>query len=231
VNQLFSTLAEAVGRSAPVALTASFVWGVLSIVLSPCHLSSVPLVIGYITGQGGSSARRAIHISLLFSAGILATIAFIGAITASLGRMMGDVGPYTNYVVALVFFLIGLHLLDVVHLPWLGGGPRSSPRRGLLGAFILGLLFGIGVGPCTFAYMAPMLGIAFQVAATRPLYAIALLSAYGIGHCSVIVLAGSSTDLVQRYLDWSGESRGPIWIRRICGVLVIFGGLYLIYTA
>jgi cytochrome c-type biogenesis protein len=102
-------------------------------------------------------------------------------------------------------------------------------RRGMLAAFILGLVFGIALGPCTFAYMAPMLGITFRAAAGDLLYGISLLALYGVGHCSVIVAAGVSTGLVQQYLKWNERSRGAVLLKRICGILVILGGLYLIY--
>ena len=98
-------------------------------------------------------------------------------------------------------------------------------RRGALAAFILGLVFGIALGPCTFAYMAPMLGVALGLAATNLAYGILLLLAYGIGHCSVIVLAGTCTELVQRYLHWTERSRGTAALRAVCGILVILGGL------
>ena len=101
-------------------------------------------------------------------------------------------------------------------------------QKGLLAAFLLGLIFGIGLGPCTFAYMAPMLGVAFQVAATQMLFAIMLLAAFGVGHCSVIVLAGTLTKKVQLYLNWTEKTRGAIIVRRICGMLVILGGIYLV---
>jgi cytochrome c-type biogenesis protein len=79
--------------------------------------------------------------------------------------------------------------------------------------------------------MAPMLGVTFRVASTSLLYGIVLLVAYGVGHCSVIVLAGTSTELVQRYLNWSEKSKGTTIVKKVCGVLVILGGLYLIYAA
>ena len=104
-------------------------------------------------------------------------------------------------------------------------------RKGMLAAFILGLVFGIAIGPCTFAYMAPMLAVTFRVASTALLYGIALLVLYGIGHCSVIVVAGTSTGLVQRYLNWNERSKGAVILKRICGVLVLLAGLYLIYKA
>lgn len=87
------------------------------------------------------------------------------------------------------------------------------------------------MGPCTFAFMAPVLVVMFKVAASQSLYALALLFAYGIGHCLVIVLAGASTRLVQQYLKWNEQARGAVILRKICGVIVLFGAVYLMYTA
>ena len=63
------------------------------------------------------------------------------------------------------------------------------------------------------------------------LYGMALLLAYGVGHCLVIVVAGTSTGWVQQYLRWTEQSSGALVVRRICGVLILIGGLYLIYVA
>jgi cytochrome c-type biogenesis protein len=231
MEKLFTSLTRAVEATPAIAIVASFTWGILSILLSPCHLSSIPLIVGFIDQQGRMSTRRAFVISTLFALGILGTIAAIGAVTAAAGRMMGDVGRYGNYFVAIIFFLVGLYLLDILPMPWSGPGRVGMKRKGLLAALILGLVFGIALGPCTFAYMAPMLGVTFRVASTSLLYGIILLVAYGVGHCSVIVLAGTSTELVQRYLNWSEKSKGAVILKRICGVLVLLAGLYLIYTA
>jgi cytochrome c-type biogenesis protein len=213
------------------ALAAAFVWGILSILLSPCHLASIPLIVGFIDEQGKISTRRAFWISTLFAVGILITIGAIGAITAAAGRMMGDVGKYGNYFVALIFFVVGLVLLDVIPMPFSGPSQIGFKRKGLLAAFILGLVFGIALGPCTFAYMAPMLAVTFKVASTALLYGIVLLLVYAVGHCSVIVFAGTFTELVQRYMNWNEKSTVTIIIKKICGALVLIAGLYLIYTA
>jgi len=231
MEQLFTSLTKAIEATPAIAISASFIWGILSILLSPCHLSSIPLIVGFIDQQGRMSTRRAFFISTLFAIGILATIGIIGAVTAAAGRMMGDVGRYGNYFVAVIFFLVGLYLLDILPMPWSGPGQIGMKRKGLLAALILGLVFGIALGPCTFAYMAPMLGVTFRVGSTSLLYGIVLLVAYGVGHCSVIVLAGTSTELVQRYLNWSEKSKGTTIVKKVCGVLVILGGLYLIYAA
>jgi cytochrome c-type biogenesis protein len=231
MQELFTWLTQAVEGSALVAVVAAFVWGVLSILLSPCHLASIPLIVGFIGKQGRTSTRRAFLLSSLFAVGILITIGAIGAITAAAGRMMGDVGPWGNYLVAAVFFLVGLHLLGVIPMPWSGPGQVGMKSKGLLAAFILGLVFGIALGPCTFAFMAPVLGVTFKVAATNAPYGVLLLLLYGLGHCSVIVLAGTLTEVVQRYLNWSERSKGAVIVKGICGVLVLLGGVYLIYVA
>jgi cytochrome c-type biogenesis protein len=231
MQELLVGLTRAVQGAPHLALGAAFVWGILSILLSPCHLSSIPLIVGFIGEQSNLTTRRAFAISTAFAVGILITIALIGGVTAALGRMMGDVGRYGNYLVATIFFLVGLHLIGVIPAPWSGPGRVGTKQRGLLAGFILGLLFGVALGPCTFAYMAPMLGVTLQVATTNLVYAIALLLAFGVGHCSVIVAAGTSAEAVQQYLNWNERSRGADILKKVCGALVLLGGLYLIYTA
>jgi len=231
MQELFGALARAVESTPAIALGAAFVWGVLSILLSPCHLASIPLIVGFIDEQGRISTRRAFTISALFAVGILVTIAAIGVITATAGRMMGDVGKYGNYFVAAIFFVVGLHLLDVIPVPWSGPGQVGLKRKGMLAAFILGLVFGVALGPCTFAYMAPMLGVTFKLASTSLAYGVLLLAVYGVGHCSVIVFAGTFTEVVQRYLNWNEKSKGATILKKVCGILVLLGGVYLIYTA
>lgn len=231
IEQLFTSLSKAVEATPVIALLASVVWGILSILLSPCHLASIPLIVGFIDGQGRITTRRALGLSTLFAVGILITIALIGILTASLGRMMGDIGAYGNYIVAVIFFLVGLYLLNIIPIPWSGMGQGYIKRKGLFAALLLGLIFGIALGPCTFAYMAPMLGVTFKLAATNLLYGASLLLAYGVGHCSVIVVAGGSTTLVQRLLNWNEESKGAAILKYICGILVILAGLYLIWIA
>jgi cytochrome c-type biogenesis protein len=231
MEQLFASLSHAVEGTPAVALSAALAWGILSILLSPCHLASIPLIVGFIDEQGHLSTQRAFFISVLFSVGILITIGIVGALTALAGRIMGDVGWFGSYLVAAIFFIVGLHLLEVIPMPWSGPGRVGMKKKGALAAFVLGLVFGLALGPCTFAFMAPMLGITFKMASANLLYGVFLLLFYGVGHCSVIVLAGTSTELVQRYLNWNERSHGAVLLKKVCGVLVLAGGLYLLYVA
>jgi len=229
IVELFTWLSNALTQSPEIAILAAFIWGLLSVILSPCHIACIPLIVGFIDGQGNITTRRAFGLSLLFGLGILITIGIIGLITGLLGRMIGDIGGYGSYFVAIVFFAVGLNLLGVLPLPFMEGGANPNyKRKGLLAAFILGLLFGVALGPCTFAYMATMLGVVFSMASTKIIFALSLLLAYGIGHCGVLVFAGTFTEVVQHYLHWTEKSKGAVILKKICGVLVILGGVYLI---
>lgn len=229
IVDLFTRLSQALSQTPEIAIGAAFIWGVLSVILSPCHIACIPLIIGFINGQGNISTGRAFGLSFLFGLGILITIGIIGLITGLAGRMIGDIGGYGNYFVAVIFFAIGLNLMGVLPLPFMEGGANPNyKRKGFLAAFILGLLFGIALGPCTFAYMATMLGVVFNIAATKIVFAFSLLLAYGIGHCTVLVLAGTFTEVVEHYLHWNEKSKGAVILRKGCGIFVIFGGVYLI---
>jgi cytochrome c-type biogenesis protein len=109
-----------------------------------------------------------------------------------------------------------------------GGTNPNYKRKGFLAAFILGLIFGVALGPCTFAYMATMLGVVFSMASTQMVLAMSLLAAFAVGHCAVLVFAGTFTEVVQHYLHWTENSKGAVILKKICGVLVIMGGVYLI---
>lgn len=231
MGQVFSTLNQWLAGSLLVASFGSFVWGILSIILSPCHLAAIPLVIGYISSQKDQTTKKAFISSLLLSLGILASIMILGAITLSLGRLAGDLGPITNYVVAAVFIFFGLYLMGLVKLDWGGGLPAKGMKKTTnpWATFVLGFIVGAGLGPCTFAFMAPILGIAFQVAGSNLVHAILILSFFAIGHVGVIVLAGTFTGAVQNYLNWTEKSKGASILKTICGILVLIAGFYMIW--
>ena len=227
--RLFGALSTGLNSMPLIAIGAAFVWGILSIILSPCHLSSIPLIVGFISDKKDMTTGRAFTLSFLFSLGILITIAAIGLVTGLMGRMLGDIGAFGNYFVGVVLIFIGLNLLEFVPFPSFGvDQSKIGSSKGLLAAFMLGLIFGVAMGPCTFVYLAPVLAIVFGMSSTKLIYGLALLLAYGIGHCSVIVFAGTFTNVVQGYLNWNERSSGTVIIKKICGVLVIIGGIYLL---
>lgn len=231
-QEIFSSLSNALETAGLVALLASLAWGILSVLLSPCHLASIPLVVGFVTLQDETGTRRAFSVSLLFALGILVSILIIGLVTGLLGRMLGDMGTtgvIGNLLVAAVLVLAGLYMLDVIKLSFLERSDRPAVKaRSFWAPLGMGLLFGLSIGPCTFAYMAPMLAITFRTATTRLPYAILLLLVFAIGHSAVIVLAGTFSGTVERWLKWNSASKGLSIVKKVCGLLLIAAAIYLV---
>jgi cytochrome c-type biogenesis protein len=230
---LLDLFGGAIASSGAVALVAAFVWGILSVALSPCHLSSVPLVVAYMSGDTELPAgRRALWLSSAFAGGILVSIAVVGALTAAAGRMLGDVGRVGSWLLATVFFAVGLNLVGILPLPSFGFAPTTTRRRGAAGALVLGLVFGVALGPCTFAFMAPLLGIAFRASGSGALgYGVLLVALYGAGHAAAIAIAGTSLHSVNRWLGWKAGARAVVAAKGVAGVAVLLGGAYFVWTA
>lgn len=223
---LFSWLSASLGDTLLLSMTAAFGWGVLSVMLSPCHLAGIPLIIGYISRNGQIKRWSAVALAGSFALGTLVMVAGIGLVTVSLGRMAGDTGRAGTWLVSGVFVVMGLYLMDLLRLNWTGISLSNEQKGGLTGSFILGMVFGIGLGPCTFAFFAPVLGAVFSLSAEYRLLATLLVFAFAIGHVLVVALAGSMASLVQRYLDWTGKSSVMLYVRRGCGALVFGYGVY-----
>ena len=131
---IFEWLNTLIQSSYLFALVASLIWGVLSILLSPCHLASIPLIVGFIGEQGRMTTRKAFWLATSFSVGILITIGVI-AITGLMGHMLGDVGVYGVFC-SYHLFVIGLHLLEIIEIPFIGKTNQPVFEKGDIGCFL-----------------------------------------------------------------------------------------------
>jgi len=253
MGEWLAALNQALAGAPLLALAGAAGWGVASIILSPCHLASIPLLMGYMGGGGddvpparecgvpgtgprasiasGMGPGRAVRLSLAFGAGMLLTIGIVAGVATLLGSLLTNLGAVLGYAMAAVFLLAGLEFLGVLELSSRVPALSTGAGRGAGGAFLLGLVFGLALGPCTLAFLAPVLSASVAVAATSPLLAGGLTLAYGVGHCAVIVAAGGSVGWVQGVLEWNQKSGGLALLRKATGVLLLVGGVYLIYRA
>jgi cytochrome c-type biogenesis protein len=204
-----------------------FLWGMVSVLFSPCHLASIPLIVGYVAGQDQAMAgRRAALYAVLFTFGLFITIAVIGVICTLLGRMFGDVGPYMNLVVGAILIWVALDILGVAACSMSNGLMGRIKVKGLAGAFALGLAYGVLSGSCTFGFIAPILAII--TVQEKILTGLVFIALFGLGHCIPIALAGSSTALVKRFLANSTWQQGSMYFRKLAGVCIGALGVYFI---
>jgi cytochrome c-type biogenesis protein len=207
------------------AYAGSFLWGLVSVLFSPCHLASIPLMVGYVAGQGRlMQGREAARYALAFTSGLFLTIALVGVACTLLGRMLGDIGPYWTIAVGLVLVYVALDMLGVASCRLSGGLMARLKVRGLSGALIMGLGYGLLSGSCTFGFLAPLLAVI--TVQNQMLTGLGLVLAFAVGHCLPIVIAGSSAALARRMLE--GFSGGSTLVRRVAGVLVGLLGVYFI---
>jgi cytochrome c-type biogenesis protein len=226
---LFTALTKMLDAAPALALSASFVWGVLSIILSPCHLAGIPLIVSHIASKNDGTKRTAAVMAFLFSLGILTTLLLIGMITTLFGRIAGDTGPVGSYIVGGLLIFFGLNLAGC--LPFTLFNYKLTPeykKKGLLPAFLFGLIFGLALGPCTFAFMAPVIAVGFHSARARPALGYSLIILFSIGHCLVIVIAGVLTETVRSILKWNKKHEAFNKAKKVLGFLVTAGGGFLI---
>lgn len=209
-----------------VAALGSFMWGMVSILISPCHLASIPLIAGYVGGQGiAVGGRKGAQMALAFTVGLFITITLVGVACALLGRMLGDIGGWWGPLVGIVLVWAGVDMLRTKGCSTGAGAIASRLRlRGLHGGFVLGLAYGTLSGSCTFGFIAPIMAMITVQGDVAGGSLMALL--FALGHCLPIALIGGSAAMAGRLLHWSPLNRGGPWLRRAAALTLVFVGLY-----
>jgi len=227
LDSLFLTVNEWMAGGIILAALGCFLWGMISVVFSPCHLASIPLIVAYVGGQQQIlKPREAARYSVAFTVGLFTTIAAVGIICAILGRMLGDVGNYWQVLVGLVLIWVALGMFGVEKCSMSGSFLYRLNLRGLMGALGLGLAYGILSGSCTFGFIAPILAIITvqQKIGTGILY----ILLFALGHCIPIVIAGSSTAAVKRVMESSRWQGAGNLFRKGAGAVIAGLAIYFI---
>jgi cytochrome c-type biogenesis protein len=229
MNQFFLTINSWMGQGLLLGALGCFLWGLVSVMFSPCHLASIPLIVSYVVGQDHQvTGRKAVFYAIAFSIGLFITIAVVGLICALLGRILGDVGPYWTIAVGLLLFWVALGMLGVAKCSMSSGLLAKLTIKGLTGALVLGLAYGVLSGSCTFGFIAPILAI-ISVQDTM-LTGLVFIVLFAIGHCIPIVIAGSSTAMVKRLLSNSSWQQGGIIFKKLAGTMIACLGIYFIIS-
>jgi len=226
METFLSYLSQSFSENPFLAYLGVFIGGILSS-SSPCVLATIPLVIGYVGGYSEGDRRKAFLYSLTFILGLSITFTILGAIASLLGGLFGIISRTWYFIVGGIAIAIGLNLIGLfewnlpvpVHL--------QPKQRGILGAFLLGIFFGIVSSPCATPVLALIL--TFVASKGEVAYGTSLLFVYALGHCALIFLAGTATGFVENFVKSKGISNMTAWGKRIGGSIVVFVGIYLIY--
>ena len=226
-DQFLLTVNQWMTGGLAIAAVGAFAWGMVSVVFSPCHLASIPLIVAYVGGQQTAvNPRRAAWYAIAFSVGLFITIAVVGIICALLGRMLGDVGSWWQVLVGIVLIWVALGMLGVQACSMSGSLLYRLNLCGIHGAFGLGLAYGILSGSCTFGFIAPILAIV--TVQQKIVTGSVMMILFAIGHCLPIAAAGSSTAMVRKLTESSTWQGAGMWFRRGAGVVIALLGFYFV---
>ncbi len=221
------TIAAFIQNNPSLAVISVFAGGLIS-AASPCVLAVIPLVIGYVGGYSQGNKKKAVAYSLIFALGLSIAFTLLGAAAGFIGSLLGLTGKYFYWVIAVVAIIMGLSLLGLYEIRFPFKSKMQVKTGGLIGAFLMGLLFGIASSPCA----TPVLVVILAYVATKGqiLYGTFLLFVYAIGHCALIVLAGVVTGFVESFAKSRGATGFSIYAKKLSGVLIVFVGAYVLYS-
>jgi cytochrome c-type biogenesis protein len=225
VESLFISANEWMASGSSLAAIGCFVWGLISVLFSPCHLGSIPLMVAYVGGQRAIlRPRQAAVYAVVFSLGLFISIAVVGAVCAWLGRMLGDIGSWWQSLIGAILIWAAMGMLGIESCSVSANLLSRVNLRGLPGALALGLGYGILSGSCTFGFVAPILAII--TLQQQVVTGVFLILAFAAGHCLPIALAGSFTAAVRRVVDndyWQGAGN---LFRKGSACIILLMGIY-----
>lgn len=224
---IFGDVSALIQSNPWLAVVAVFFGGVAT-ASNPCVLAMIPLAMAMVAGTEKTRRfKKNFVFTLFFMLGLSITFTSLGLISALMGRMFGDVGSFWKYLVAAVCLVMGLQLLGFIklglHVPHFSG----IRKEGNIGAFLLGLLFGVVSTPCAVPILAVILAFVAQKGDIA--YGGLLLFVYALGHSLLVLIAGTSMSAAKTVIESRGWSKANIVLQRIAGAVIILVGTYFVF--
>lgn len=200
--------------------------GVLT-AFTPCSLSSVPLVIGYVGGTAQRETKKAFKLSVVFSLGMAVTFTILGVAASLLGQLMQGTGSWWYILLGILMVMMALQTWEIYNFIPGTHALSKSTKRGFIGAFLAGILGGLFSSPCA----TPVLIVLLTIVAKEGnlLWGIVLLLFYSIGHSILVLTAGTSIGFVQKISVNSQYGKISTVLRVVMGAVIFLLALYMFY--
>lgn len=195
--------------------------------MTPCALSSIPLVIGYVGGATGDNTKKAFRLSLTFAGGMAVTFTALGAAAALAGRLMGNTGRWWYLALGLLMVLMALQTWEIYEFIPSTYLMSKSTKRGYAGAFMAGVLGGVFSSPCATPVLVVLLGIVAR--SGNIAWGIFLLLLYSAGHSVLVLAAGTSVGLIKRITSSRQYGAFSSMLKFFVGLAILAIGFYMFY--
>ena len=226
MTAILESLSELITNSGWLAPLLALVAGILTS-FTPCSLSSIPLVIGYVGGTGQRDTKRALWLSVTFAAGAAVTFTALGVIASLAGRLMGTSASWWYIILGVLMILMALQTWGIFEIIPSSYLIAKNKRRGYVGAFIAGILGGIFSSPCSTPVLIALLAIVAGKGSI--LWGILLLLLYSIGHGILTIVAGTSIGFVQKLSSSEKYGKASVVLKIVMGSLILIIGFYMFY--
>jgi len=226
MTEALENLSQLIQTSGWLAPILALLAGILTS-FTPCSLSSIPLVIGYVGGTGQKNTKRAFRLSLTFAAGAAVTFTILGVIASIAGRLMGTSASWWHIVLGVLMILMALQTWGIFEIIPSSYLISKNTKRGFAGAFIAGILGGIFSSPCSTPVLIALLAIVAGKGSI--VWGILLLLLYSIGHGILAIIAGTSIGFVQKLSSSEKYGKVSTILKIMMGTLILLIGFYMFY--
>lgn len=226
MTQILEGLSEIITNSGWLAPILALFAGVLTS-FTPCSLSSIPLVIGYVGGTGQRDTKRAFWLSVTFAGGAAVTFTVLGVIASLAGRLMGTSASWWYLILGTLMILMALQTWGIFEIIPSSYLLQKNTKKGYAGAFIAGILGGIFSSPCSTPVLIALLAIVAGKGSV--VWGILLLLLYSIGHGILAIVAGTSFGFVQKLSSNEKYGKASTVLKIVMGSLILLIGFYMFY--
>lgn len=228
INDWLSQIAEMIRHNMWFAPILALLAGILTSV-TPCSLSSVPLIIAYVGGVGEKNTKKAFAYSAVFSLGTAVTFVALGIIATSAGKLMGTSSPIWYIILGVLMVLMALQTWEIFNFIPSINLISKSKKRGIIGAFLAGILGGIFSSPCSTPVLIALLALVADKG--NLIWGILLMLLYSIGHSALVMVAGTSIGFVQKINNSEKYKKAAVILKIVMGTAILLIGFYMFWLA
>ena len=226
ITEWLDVLSTLISQSMWLAPLLALLAGVLTS-LTPCALSSVPLVIGYVGGTGNNDPKKAFWLSLTFAAGSAVTFTILGTVASLVGILIGTSSSWWYLLLGVLMVLMALQTWEIYNFVPSTYLMDKNTRRGYIGAFIAGILGGVFSSPCATPVLITLLAVVAEKGSL--LWGIVLLLFYSIGHSTLVLVAGTSIGFVKNMTSNNKYGTFSHALRIFMGSAILLIAFYMFY--
>lgn len=227
MNEILNVMGDAITNNYWIAPIIALLAGILTSI-TPCSLSTIPLVLGCVSGNGDTQdTKRAFKISIVFALGMAITYTILGAAASVVGKFLSFVNKGWYIFLGVIMVLMALQTLEVVTIVKPTNLQSKNTKKGYIGALLAGILGGLFSSPCS----TPVLVVLLALCASQGsmLFGILLLLIYSIGNSILVIVAGTSVGTIRKILKSEKYGKFSTVLKYILGILILMIGFYMFY--